>query len=121
MEHKHLYYYFLFLLCSVLPQVTQAQEGTAANVSYTPEKVVIENVELINSNKLDFSPAFYKEGVVFVSNRKRPKSARKITDNTDEWLGDNFMSLYYATQTPDGLLENPQEFSVKVSRRPCSV
>jgi len=117
MEHKHLYHYFFLFLCSLLPQVTQAQDGAATNVNHTPEKVVIENVELINSNKLDFSPAFYNDGVVFVSNRKRPKSARKITDNTDEWLGDNFMSLYYATQTPDGLLENPQEFSVNITTR----
>ena len=120
MKHKmHLYHYFLCLLCCALPQMVQAQDGTATNVNvnYTPNKVVIENVELINSNKLDFSPAFYNDGVVFVSNRKRPKSARKITDNTDEWLGDNFMSLYYATQTPDGLLENPQEFSVNITTR----
>jgi len=99
MQHKHLYNYLLFLLCSILPQVAQAQAGTATNVNFEADKVVVENVALINSNKLDFSPAFYNDGVVFVSNRKRPKSARKITDNTDEWLGDNFMSLYYATQT----------------------
>ncbi len=118
MKHKmHLYHYFLCLLCSALPQLVQAQEGTATNVNYTANKVIVENVELINSNKLDFSPAFYNDGVVFVSNRKRPKSARKITDNTDEWLGDNFMSLYYATKTPDGLLENPQEFSVNITTR----
>ena len=113
----HLYQYFLGLLCLALPQLVQAQTGTATNVNYTANKVVVENVELINSDKLDFSPTFYNNGIVFVSNRKRPKSARKITDNTDEWLGDNFMSLYYATQTPDGLLENPQEFSVNITTR----
>ena len=118
MKHKkHLYNCFLFLLCSALPQVTQAQKGTATNVNYTANKIVVENVDLINSNKLDFSPTFYNDGVVFVSNRKRPNNAQKITDNTDEWLGDNFMSLYYATQTADGLLENPQEFSVNITTR----
>jgi len=71
---------------------------------------------IVNSNKLDFSPTFYKDGIVFVSNRKRPKSAKKITDEKDEWLGDNFMSLYHASQTSDGF-DIPMEFSVNITTR----
>ena len=78
--------------------------------------IAIENIVVVNTNKLDFSPTFYQDGIVFVSNRKRPKSARKITDNKDEWLGDNFMSLYYTAKTADGF-EVPKEFSVNITTR----
>ena len=78
--------------------------------------IEVENMGIVNSNKLDFSPTFYKDGIVFVSNRKRPKSAKKITDEKDEWLGDNFMSLYYAPQTSEGF-DMPMEFSVNITTR----
>lgn len=53
----------------------------------------IENVASVNSPKYDFSPSWYKEGFVFVSNNLKYASNRLI----DKWLNDNFMNLYEAT------------------------
>lgn len=99
---------FIFIGCLLMGMQLAAQEANP--------NIAVENVVVVNTNKLDFSPTFYRDGIVFVSNRKRPKSARKITDNKDEWLGDNFMSLYYAPKTADGL-DIPQEFSVNITTR----
>ncbi len=98
----------LFCCCLLLSGFLFAQEANP--------NVEVENIVVINTDKLDFSPTFYRDGIVFVSNRKRPKSARKITDNRDEWLGDNFMSLYYAAKSNEGF-EVPQEFSVNITTR----
>jgi len=107
---------FLLLLCAIVSPLLAQVRTTQVNNTEPSQKVDIENVVVINSNKLDFSPTYYEEGIVFVSNRKRPKNAQAITDNTDEWLGDNFMSLYYAKETEEGM-ELPQEFSVNITTR----
>ena len=74
-------------------------------------KVTIRNVKEINSPKLDFSPMFYKDGVVFVSTRA-PSSVEK----QDEWLNDNCMDLYYAPL--DGhKFETPRPFSDELNSK----
>ena len=115
-QKKSSFFFFLLLLCAIAnPLVAQVRTAQVNNTA-SSQKVEIENVVAINSNKLDFSPTFYEEGIVFVSNRKRPNNAKAITDNKDEWLGDNFMSLYYAKETDEGM-ELPQEFSVNITTR----
>lgn len=116
-HHKKSSPIFLLLLFWTIANPLLAQVRTAqVNNTEPSQKVEVENVVAINSNKLDFSPTFYEDGIVFVSNRKRPKNAQAITDNKDEWLGDNFMSLYYAKETEEGM-ELPQEFSVNITTR----
>lgn len=46
----------------------------------------------LNSKESDFSPVFYKEGVVFSSNRKYVE----WVDNSHSWTGKQFYRLYYA-------------------------
>ena len=58
----------------------------------------------LNSDKLEFSPMFYRDGLVFVSTRT--KGERK-----DRWLNDNYMDLYYARRQTDGLFETPELFA----------
>ena len=95
-----------------------AQGGIVKRINHAPSQqaIQIENIVKINSNKLDFSPTFYQDGIVFVSNRKRPKSAKAIVDSKDEWMGDNFMSLYYAG-VEDEEWTHPTEFSVNITTR----
>lgn len=68
-------------------------------------KVKIRNVRELNGSKLDFSPMYYQDGVVFVSTRS-PASV----DNIDHWLNDNCMDLYYAEQKGERF-EKPKPFS----------
>ena len=52
--------------------------------------VEVKNEELLNTEKLDFSPSYYNDGVVYVSTRKN-----KLNDDSkDIWIDDNFMALY---------------------------
>jgi outer membrane protein OmpA-like peptidoglycan-associated protein/tetratricopeptide (TPR) repeat protein len=64
----------------------------AGNVR-TVENVTVTNAGF-NSDKLDFSPVFYDNGVVFVSNRKHP--SRLTTKRTDIWTKDYFNDLWFA-------------------------
>jgi len=50
------------------------------------------NEAALNTGSLDFSPAFYKNGLVFVSTR----GLSRATQNEDAWLNSKFMDLFYA-------------------------
>jgi outer membrane protein OmpA-like peptidoglycan-associated protein/tetratricopeptide (TPR) repeat protein len=45
----------------------------------------------INTASSDFSPAFYKDGLVFVSSRNKSSSVKKVF----EWDNSSFLDLYY--------------------------
>lgn len=55
-----------------------------------PPVAEIKNVESINSRYSDFSPVFYKSGVIFTSDRKKDK-----LDDTYGWTNFNYLNLYY--------------------------
>lgn len=55
-----------------------------------PPMAEVKNTESINSRYSDFSPAFYKSGVVFTSDRKKDK-----LDDTYGWTNFNYLNLHY--------------------------
>ena len=77
--------------------------------------VEIKNESKINTDKLDFSPTYYKDGVIFVTTRP---SKSQDADLKDIWIDDNFMSLFYATRNKEtGFLENAEEFSLDLNTK----
>ena len=56
------------------------------------EDLLLQNEAALNTTSLDFSPAFYKNGLVFVSTR----GLSRATQNEDAWLNSKFMDLFYA-------------------------
>lgn len=74
------------------------------------EKIQIELAKSINSPKLDFSPVYFQDGVVFVSNR----SESKTNNGKDLWTGDDFNTHYFAEEKKDGSLEEPAIFSLQL-------
>jgi len=80
----------------------------------------LTNESLINSGSLDFSPAFYQDGIVFVSSRP-PKGKGTKNNSTgsqlDPWMNDNYMTLFYTQKGEEGTLEQAQEFSSNISTK----
>ena len=62
--------------------------------------VIVKNMEELNSEKLDFSPMFYRDGLVFTSTRDHNKNLSK---RKDLWTNDNFMDLYFAEVSADDI------------------
>lgn len=93
----------------------RAEEGYQAcsQVSAFKAKgqVSIRNVAELNTPKLDFSPMYYQDGLVFVSTRKLA-SLEKI----DHWLNDNCMDLYYAPLKGEHFSE-PTSFSDQLNTK----
>ena len=51
-------------------------------------QVKLDNTAAINSERIEFSPAFYKNGIVFVSSRKK-------WGDVDRSIDETFFDLYY--------------------------
>lgn len=64
------------------------------------EMVQIENFAALNSEGLDFSPVYYKEGVIFTSDR----GVDRLTKKVDLWSKDNFTDLFYVQMNADGIV-----------------
>lgn len=77
------------------------------------ENVEIRNVSEINSDKLDFSPSYYKGGLVFASTRGLKKQSQSI----DKWINDNFMDLFVVEMKKDGSFTEPENFSDKLNSK----
>ena len=70
------------------------------------KNVKIENTE-INSDRLDFSPTFYQNGLVFISSRAEFGSR-------DEKIDETFFKMYYAPFDSYGNPHDVQVFSVEL-------
>jgi outer membrane protein OmpA-like peptidoglycan-associated protein len=78
--------------------------GASAQIITAEERVVVTNERRINSDELEYSPVFYKEGIVFISTRHE-SLIYEVKDKNAE--GRNIMSIYRAERDDEGFLQNP--------------
>ncbi len=68
------------------------------------------NTTAVNTGQSNFSPQFYKDGVVFVSDRASGKGVQ-----TYHWTGQPFLDLYFAKKDKDGNLGTPEKIGGDVN------
>ena len=114
---KHIQQIILCLILSFLSQLSLVaqSENTAAANQPTIEEVEHPDVETqntfrINSKKLEFSPTYYQNGIIYVT---LGKEGEKIDGN----IGVPFFELFYAELDGEGMPSNPQPFSAKVNSK----
>lgn len=71
-------------------------------------KVTIENLTVINTKHLEFSPVYYENGIVYVTSQA--ESAKK-----DDSIDEPFFELYYSELNPDGLPILAEGFSANIN------
>lgn len=99
-----------------LPNFMSAQK-LSTSVTY-PSKmdvvagntVILTNERTINTRQLEFSPAFFEDGIVFISSQK-PLSTEKIFDARIE---SGTMSIFLARRDENGQLEKPEAFATSL-------
>ncbi|MEL6923290.1 MAG: hypothetical protein AAFO94_04515, partial [Bacteroidota bacterium] len=69
--------------------------------------VIVTNEATINSDKLEYSPAFYEDGVVFISTNFQNKRYKV----KDKRIDKNIMSIYWAQRDSAGVLTAPVPFA----------
>ncbi len=76
--------------------------------------VTVWNVVDLNTEKLDFSPSYYKNGLVFVSTRG---TGSNTTSRKDTWINDNFMELFFADKKDESSFNTPEIFSKEINTK----
>ncbi|MEO1625787.1 MAG: hypothetical protein AAFV25_11570, partial [Bacteroidota bacterium] len=103
----------LFIGCCFFHSPLTAQKSSkskAAKKLYEKgNEVKIENTKKVNSRKVDFSPTFYQNGIVFASSRGEEGAKGKE--------GDRFFELYYARLDRGNQPLKPEPFSLKLNTK----
>ncbi len=97
--------YFAIVLLTFLFQ----KEGIAQEIP-VDDKVVIINEQTINSDKLELCPAFYKDGIVFISTNNVGTKKKK-----DKNLKADATSLLVSRRGPESFLTKPEIFSTELT------
>lgn len=59
----------------------------------------------INTEHVEFSPTYYNQGIVFLSNQHFSE-----INNVMNWNEEEYMNIYYTEEQEDGSMKNPVEF-----------
>ena len=109
---KALAFWMWFPLVFSLQAQQQSSKSKSADKLYEKgelsRKVRIRNTSRINTDKLEFSPVFYENGIVYVSSRHK-------SGPIDKKIGESFFELYYAETDMDGMPGDPQNFSLQIN------
>ncbi|MEM1322847.1 MAG: OmpA family protein [Bacteroidota bacterium] len=89
------------MMC-LLSLSAQSQGDTDSN-----KKVFITNEATINTEHLEYSPAFYEDGIVFISSQASKKRYRI----KDRRINQNIMSIFRSKRQESGLLTPPEPFA----------
>ena len=101
----------LFLFTIVVTGVSAQESSTskAANKLYEKGgKVFVRNTLNINTENLEFSPAYYQNGIVYATSRYK-QGIR------DKKINETFFELFYAELGPEAMPMNAKEFSLQVN------
>ena len=99
--------YSLMIFAAALNQTVMAQNPTTNVLETNKSNIVVANERAINTGQLEFSPAFYEDGIVFISSQK-PLSKEKIFDDRIE---STTMSIFLARRDEHGQLGKSVAFS----------
>lgn len=98
----------LLLLPSLLPAQPGGWKSRSGKEAELNAAVELRNVAEINTPSLEFSPAFYASGIVFVSSRRKDGPI-------DKEIGETYFELYYSETDPNGMPMKPKPFSLRIS------
>ena len=83
-------------------------------IPLSEERVVVTNERFVNSDELEYSPVFYKDGIVFVSTRHE-SLIYDVKDKNAE--GRNIMSIYHSGRNEEGFLLEPEPLANELITR----
>ena len=75
-----------------------------SQILLSPDKVVLHNEVNINTEYLEFSPAFFKDGIIYVTTQYRTLDYKILDRRIDR----NMMSIFQANFNTEGILEIPR-------------
>ncbi|MEO0338267.1 MAG: hypothetical protein AAF242_03540, partial [Bacteroidota bacterium] len=103
---------FLSFNTMLLGQEENDQTDTTARNFITEGngQVSVRNLRSINTSQLEFSPTYYRDGIVFVTSRQRG-------GYYDPKINSTYFELFYAKLNEDGTPYQPRPFSLEINTK----
>jgi outer membrane protein OmpA-like peptidoglycan-associated protein len=98
----------LGILLAALPLLGQSQRNGGQRFEEERSRVVLRNLTRLNTEHLEFSPTYFKNGLVFVSSRKRG-------GYVDKDLNETYFDLFFTELEPDGSPGRIKPFSMELN------
>ncbi len=76
-------------------------------------KVDVKNEQTINSGSLEYSPAFYENGIVFISDSKIPDKDGLL----DQRINKHTMSIFLSRRNEEGVLQKGTSFAKEITTK----
>lgn len=100
----------IFCLSSLFAFSAFAQNSDNPRMETLGDRVLVQNLRSINTSYIEFSPTFYREGIVFVTSRQRGGLY-------DPKLNTTYFELFYAKLNKDGTPYKPKPFSLEINTK----
>jgi outer membrane protein OmpA-like peptidoglycan-associated protein len=108
-----LYNNFMKTFLSGIISICVIAGAVAQQPSLNNKQIQVKNESAVNSAQADYSPAFFEDGLVFISNRVGDKKLTYNDKNTKE----NTYSLFRAVRQMDGVLGKSEMFGGAVNTK----
>lgn len=102
------FYIGLIGLLFTFPAFAQKSDNTSMET--LGARVLVQNLRSVNTPYIEFSPTFYREGIVFVTSRQRGGLY-------DPNLNTTYFELFYAKLNKDGVPYRPKPFSLEINTK----
>ncbi len=99
----------LFNLCLLAASGLLAQNALSSDI-----KVDVKNEKTINTGSLEFSPAFYENGIVFISDNKVESNDDRYTDSK---IDRKTVSIFLARRNDEGVLNAAVPFAKELTTK----
>ena len=107
LNYTRFFLWFCMLSCSFS---AFAQNPNNAELESLKDRVLVQNLRSINTPYIEFSPTFYREGIVFVTSRQRGGLY-------DPKLNTTYFELFYAKLNKEGIPYKPKPFSLEINTK----
>lgn len=105
--------FYSLILCMVLcwtSGYSQKKRKALEDMDGFGDRVLVQNLNDLNTPYIEFSPAYYREGIVFVTARQRGGLYDPI-------LGTTYFELFYAKLNENGKPYKPKPFSLEINTK----
>ena len=110
MPRLNLLLIFCFLGPALIGQGKKKNKRKEVTFEESADRVIIQNLNGINTPYIEFSPAFYRNGLVFVTSRQRG-------GYYDPKLNTTYFELFYAKLNQEGTPFKPRPFSLELNSK----
>lgn len=110
MMYKQFLSLILFTALSCSWGYGQKKRKALEDVQGLGDRVLVENLSDLNTPYIEFSPSYYREGIVFVTARQRGGFY-------DTKLGSTYFELFYAKLNENGKPYKPKPFSLEINTK----